>query len=140
MTYICRCNAEFGAVADLDRHQEEAHGLFVKEVTKDGFRILGLGAPRPPPRVLNIKDSGGQVPLGAVYVARPTAFGNPFIIGKHGTREEVIAKYREHLLASPELLARIGELRGRDLCCFCAPLDCHARILLEMANAPEAPR
>lgn len=94
---------------------------------------------RPAPRVLNIKDSGGQVPPGAVYVARPTKFGNPYIIGKHGTREEVIAKYRERLLASPDLLARLGELRGRDLVCFCSPLKCHADILLAMSNAPEAP-
>lgn len=40
--YICRCNAEFKRGADLDRHQEEAHGLVVKEVTREGLRILGV--------------------------------------------------------------------------------------------------
>ena len=29
-----------------------------------------------------------------VYIGCPTVFGNPFEIGKDGTREEVVAKYR----------------------------------------------
>jgi len=28
----------------------------------------------------------------------------------------------------------LGELRGKDLICWCAPLPCHADILLELAN------
>jgi len=32
-------------------------------------------------------------------------------------------------------LARISELRGKDLVCWCAPKPCHADILLELANA-----
>src|SRR5262245_58764119 len=31
---------------------------------------------------------------GGVYIGRPSLLGNPFRIGEHGTREEVIAKYR----------------------------------------------
>lgn len=30
-----------------------------------------------------------------VYIGRPSKWGNPFVIGKDGTREEVIAKYAE---------------------------------------------
>jgi hypothetical protein len=96
---------------------------------KDWKRVKGMT-----PKVLNIKDSQNAVPCGAAYVARPTVWGNPFIIGKHGTRAQVIEKYRKRLLESPELLARLPELKDRDLVCFCAPLPCHADILLEMAN------
>jgi len=28
----------------------------------------------------------------------------------------------------------LDELRGRDVVCWCAPLPCHADILLELAN------
>lgn len=116
-----------------------------KEMEEWGFVVLRdedalVATPPYTPRVLNIKDFGGQFPPGAVYVARPTKWGNRFIIGKHGTRAEVIAKYREWLFATPDLLAQVCELRRLDLVCFCAPLSCHADILLELANAPEGSR
>jgi len=69
-----------------------------------------------------------------VYVARPSKWGNPFHIGRDGTRDEVIAKYREWLKTKPELLLDLHELVGKDLLCWCAPLPCHADILLEMAR------
>ena len=89
------------------------------------------------PRVLNVKTFKRSRYPDAVRVHRPSIWGNPFVIGRHGTREEVIAKYREYLLKRPELLARLPELRGRDLICFCAPERCHAEVLLELANPQE---
>lgn len=88
------------------------------------------------PRVLNAKtvDRLGHT----VYVGRPTKFGNPFLIGTHGNREQVIVQYRRYLMRNPELVAAAKlELAGRDLVCWCAPLPCHADILLEIANGPE---
>jgi len=75
-----------------------------------------------------------NVPSGAVYVGRPTKWGNPFVIGRDGSRAVVIAKFRKFLLGSPELMGDLAELRGKDLVCFCAPLECHADVLLELAN------
>lgn len=70
-----------------------------------------------------------------VYIGRPGPFGNPFEIGKHGTREEVVEKYAEWVLTQPELLAIIQtELKGKVLGCWCAPELCHGDILLEIAN------
>ena len=77
-----------------------------------------------------------------VYVGRPRAgkaahhapWGNPFLVGQHGTREQVVAMYREWLMKQPHLLARLPELRGKVLGCFCAPLACHADVLAELAN------
>lgn len=86
------------------------------------------------PKVLNKYKDG--VPAGAVYIGRPSKWGNPFVIGKDGDREEVIAKYRQWLLAQPALVeAAKRELAGKDLVCFCAPKGCHGDVLLEVANA-----
>lgn len=71
-----------------------------------------------------------------IYVGRPSAWGNVYHVGIDGTREEVIAKHRAWLLKQPILLARLPELRGKILGCWCAPKPCHADILAELANAP----
>lgn len=87
------------------------------------------------PKVLNKhKIAKMRALLPREYVGRPTIWGNPFVIGKDGTREEVIEKYEKYLLANEYLLSRIHELEGKDLVCFCAPLPCHADILLKYAN------
>lgn len=87
------------------------------------------------PKVLNKRHD--LIPPSAVYVGRPTTFGNPYIIGKDGTREEVVAKYRELWLGWNGMWPWLmQELRGKDLVCWCAPLPCHADVLLEIANGP----
>ncbi len=85
------------------------------------------------PSVLNKRTD--EIPPDAVYVGRPSKWGNPFHIGKDGTREECIAKYRvyiERRIRQGEL--NLEELRGKDLVGWCAPLPCHADVLLELAN------
>ena len=75
-----------------------------------------------------------------VYIGRPGPFGNPFEIGKDGTREEVVEKYAEWVLTQPELLAIIKtELKGKVLGCWCAPKLCHGDILIEIVNEQMAP-
>lgn len=87
----------------------------------------------PKPRVCNKRDN--CVPKQAVYVGRPTKFGNPFEIGVDGTRSEVIRKYKAWLRTQPELIAAIRkELAGKDLVCWCAPKACHADVILQIAN------
>jgi len=87
------------------------------------------------PKVLNRKDVSN--PPNSVYIGRPSKWANPFIIGKDGTREEVIKKYKNWLLETEwttGLILDIEELRGKDLVCWCSPLPCHGDILLELAN------
>ncbi len=70
-----------------------------------------------------------------VYIGRPGPWGNPFHIGEHGTREEVVEQYAEWLLTQPELVAKVkAELKGKVLGCWCAPKLCHGDILAEIAN------
>lgn len=104
-----------------------------------------------PIRIQRKRSKGWRWPEGAVYVGRPTPFGNPFTVteklapGKMiGARyfavptiEDAIACYREYLDQKPELVERIrSELRGKNLMCWC-PLNqrCHADLLLEIANS-----
>jgi hypothetical protein len=70
-----------------------------------------------------------------VYCARPSKWGNPYIIGVHGNRSEVIAKYKHWLLNNPDLMIQLSELKGKILGCWCAPLPCHCDVLAELANA-----
>ena len=61
-----------------------------------------------------------------VLIDRRTRWGNPFRIGEDGTRDEVIARYREHLWrhiqAGDVSLEELAELDGCWLACWCEPL------------------
>lgn len=77
---------------------------------------------------------------GAVYVGRPSPWGNPFSIGKDGDRDEVIAKYIAWLHENPDFVARARrELAGKDLICWCAPCKCHGELLRDIALGEPLP-
>ena len=69
-----------------------------------------------------------------VYIGRPSKWGNPFSIGKDGTRKEVIEKYEKWILKQPHLLEDLHELKGKTLGCWCKPKACHGDVLLKLAN------
>jgi hypothetical protein len=72
-----------------------------------------------------------------VRIDRATKWGNPFRIGVHGTREEVVARYRVYISAPAQVHLRRAikkELKGKRLGCWCAPLPCHGDILAELAD------
>ena len=87
------------------------------------------------PRVWNAKEVGTSLE-GAVYVGRPSPFGNPFRVGRDvATKAEAISKFRTYLLGNPCLIEKVKhELRGKDLICWCYPKDCHANVLIDVAN------
>jgi Domain of unknown function (DUF4326) len=84
------------------------------------------------PKVFNKRAIG--IPTGAIYIGRGSKWGNPFRIGKDGDRATVIVKHEAWLRDQHYLLRAIGELRGEDLVCFCAPAPCHGDLLLRLAN------
>lgn len=69
-----------------------------------------------------------------IYIGRPSKWGNPYEIGKDGTRKQVIQLYREYILSNKELMSSLGELKGKRLGCWCKPLPCHGDVLDELAN------
>jgi hypothetical protein len=114
-----------------------------------------------PKRIQRKRTKGWRMPPGAVFVGRPTAWGNPFTIaacieaGYAGSEAEArtvcVDAFRDWLKGdgwaagiSPDwtkrraaLLEGLPELRGKDLACWC-PVDgwpCHADVLIELANA-----
>jgi hypothetical protein len=69
-------------------------------------------------------------------------WGNPFshqagTLAKFrvGSRKEAIERYEQYLLEAPELLARLPELKGKTLGCWCAPKPCHGDVLARLADA-----
>lgn len=97
-------------------------------------------------KVLNIRNCNFVVPEGAVYVGRynsrynlkQSKFANKFKIGVDGNRQEVIAKYADWLDGAIETgyITRedLDSLIGMDLVCWCAPLECHADVLIDYVN------
>jgi len=77
-----------------------------------------------------------------VYIGRGSRWGNPFKIGEHGTRTEIIEKYRRYLWTmltetdisdGEELTEALAALHGKTLVCFCSPDACHGDVLARAA-------
>jgi hypothetical protein len=76
------------------------------------------------------------MPAGAVYVGRPTRWGNRFGHDTPGSRAGAVRLFRLWVDQHPEYAAAVrAELAGKTLACWC-PLDqpCHADELLRIAN------
>ncbi len=114
-----------------------------------------------PVRIQRRRTAGYRMPEGAVYVGRPTRWGNPFKVGDACTESVYVSA-----LIDGVPLARSGVvedaahavtlfqfwlfvkvpftaaelqagLEGRDLACWCrVGQPCHADVLLEIANQP----
>lgn len=80
-------------------------------------------------KVVNCKKEKCQV-----YIGRPGKWGNPFIIGIHGSREDVIDMYRKWIVNQKHLISSLYELKDKKLGCWCKPASCHGDVLVEMVN------
>jgi len=72
-----------------------------------------------------------------VYIGRGSDWGNPYVIGIDGNREDVIRKYqydfeRGYLKGNKQKLL---QLKGKVLGCHCKPLACHGDILADYLNS-----
>ena len=92
--------------------------------------------------VVNIKHISGSDLADAVRIDRRSRWGNPFIIGRHGTRDEVIARYRADLWrrirAGEIALEDLAALDRKTLACWCAPQPCHGHVLERAAACAAA--
>lgn len=79
-----------------------------------------------------------------IYIGRGTPFGNPYIIGQNGTRDQVIALYKiyfyQKLSHDPAFAAQVESLRGKILSCSCSPKKCHGDIIIEYLENTEPTR
>ena len=73
--------------------------------------------------VVNIKNNPSE--LDYIYIGRPSKWGNPFVIGRDGNRDEVVRKYLYYILEDQNLLNDLDEIKGKNLGCYCAPQLCH---------------
>ncbi len=94
-----------------------------------------------PRRIQRRRTKGWRMPENAVYVGRPTRWGNPFftaeLFKEWLTAPEVSGGLSHLAYLRGYLLGSLPELRGKDLACWC-PLGqpCHADVLLRIANTP----
>jgi hypothetical protein len=97
--------------------------------------------------VLNARGTGwsdANVPPNAVYVGREQRWigraGRPirFAESKWNNPFKTAGDYRALLTREPERAARVSELYGKDLICWCVPdKPCHAEVLFELVyNRP----
>lgn len=91
-----------------------------------------------PIRIQRKRTKGWRMPENAVYVGRPTIWGNPFKVGDVSPHNFNIKIDNEHAVMLFEQIVEnmdLTSLKGKNLACFC-PLDkpCHADVLLKLAN------
>lgn len=108
-----------------------------------------------PQRLQRSRRKGARTPDGAIYVGRPTLFGNPFMVARFGHFKAVRLHARwlagelgalslERLGFCPaeidtlvrlrgRVLLALHQLEGRDLVCWCAlTAPCHGDTLLKL--------
>ena len=79
------------------------------------------------PRVVHIREPQREG-IERKYIGRGSPYGNPWKIGLHGNRQEVIKMFKFETLPTISL-DLLEALRGFDLACYCAPLACHGDVL-----------
>jgi hypothetical protein len=91
-------------------------------------------------RSVEVMNKKAQRRLAGIWVDRwHSVLGNPFIEGRDGDREEVVALYRTWLRRQwklggkvKEALMQLVEFQGPlKLLCWCKPLPCHADVLAD---------
>jgi hypothetical protein len=93
-------------------------------------------------RIQRSRAKGWKMLANAIYVGRPTVWGNPYVVGSELMNGETLNAKKAVALYEQHLADNFNErdirhcLRGKDLACWCA-LDqpCHADVLLRIANS-----
>jgi Domain of unknown function (DUF4326) len=74
-----------------------------------------------------------------VNIMRPGPLGNHYVIGKDGSRDQVLHAYLRNVIwlvdKDIEFRLRVWSLWRRDLFCCCAPQRCHGHVLRWVCEA-----
>jgi len=73
-----------------------------------------------------------------VYIGRRTCWGNAYRMADENDRAPAVDAYRERWPHQTKLHARLPELRGKVLGCWCHPRACHGHIIADAVNAGAA--
>ena len=112
-----------------------------------------------PCRIQRKRSKGWRMPAGAIYIGRPSKWGNPYwpgqstddfpmwLVGAYGKArlgpvvkdaQQAVDLYRIHIerkIRENPYHYAIKQLTGRDLACWCRPDQlCHGDVLLDIAN------
>ncbi|UQS15360.1 DUF4326 domain-containing protein [Pseudomonas sp. HS6] len=134
--------------SDKDALEVVTHAVLFQDEERNCFFTLydELQEKKIPTRVINLritkvsnKDMGDSYD---VYIGRGTLWGNPYQMGKEGTRDEVIAKFAydfdKRFLKLPEKFdENIEKLRGKTLGCHCKPAACHGDVIANYLNSQD---
>lgn len=90
-------------------------------------------------RVVHVnKDTFDEYIGRECYGYSQSDWHNPLKLGVDGNRKEVLKKFKAYVKTRPDLVARVHELRGRILGCWCKPkYDCHGDIWALLADAAD---
>ena len=93
-------------------------------------------------RLANLKNGDSYTKYIGRHSGHPHHYGNPFIIGVHGSRDEVVNKcdlwlrgvaYTDIESKRREwILKNLLDLEGEVLGCWCTPLPCHGNIYIQL--------
>ncbi|WP_235200400.1 MULTISPECIES: DUF4326 domain-containing protein [Pseudomonas] len=134
--------------SDKEALTEATHAILFQDEERNCFFVLDseLRERKIPTRIINLKitkvsnkDAGDHYD---VYIGRGTLWGNPYQMGKEGTRDEVIAKFaydfEKRFLKLPEKFdENIEKLRGKTLGCHCKPAACHGDVIANYLNSQD---
>ena len=137
-------------------------GVLMHAQTNDDNAVRGVKVGTPatlivdepalmPKRIQRKRTRGWKMPAGAIYVGRPTKWGNPYRVGRSyvdiNTLEEdcnidaatAVRFYEEWINKGHENAPTRDEIKrelaGHDLACWCKEGEtCHADVLLRIAN------
>lgn len=94
-----------------------------------------------PTRVINILRAPGIREIIAspdyVYIGRPSIWGNPYYVTTDRTRDQAIDLFEQYLRSNELLLARLPELVGKTLGCYCVPRPCHGHVIVRLMHERE---
>lgn len=124
----------------------------IKRNANEGYRFERSNKPNPlkeivtkKTTVVNIRNHPDWKAEGGVYIGRSfrgqrgSTFANPFKIGTHGDRDEVLMKYAKWLRRRIEthlgVATELEALRGKMLVCWCVPKRCHGHVIAEYLDS-----
>ncbi len=94
--------------------------------------------------LVNLKGHRDTPDYYDVYIGRAMFMGgwklsrsiwaNPFTIKECGSATQACINYETWIKTQPHLMARLHELRGKRLACWCTPGPCHGQVLMKLLD------